>query len=105
MSKAVADPERSRRVGLRVLLIAGMRYVLLRPGLKKPVMHLLKFAPGLLMAAKRFGVRAGLAQDMGDRPISRHLGHSGLARQGRLSVRGAEIHAELRSAMLGQRDE
>jgi hypothetical protein len=104
MSKAVADPERTRRVGLRALLIAGMRYVLLRPGLKKLVMRLLTFFPGLLMTAKRFGVRAGLAQDMGDQPISRYLGHSGLSKQGGLSVRGARIHAELRNAILGQRE-
>lgn len=84
---------------LRSWIAKCMRYVLLRPTLKKPIMQLLAIVPGLSLSLKRFGVRAGLAQSMGPGHLTIHRRHQDLVRQGKLSVREAQIYRELSKAM------
>jgi hypothetical protein len=88
----------------RALLVAAIRYVLVRPALKRWLLRMVSVTPGLLMAIKRFGVRAGLADMMG--PAHRALNGraSSLGSQGHLSVRAMHIYDELRRAMAAKGD-
>ncbi|WCE05198.1 hypothetical protein [Pseudoxanthomonas sp. JBR18] len=76
-----------------------MRFVLLRPALKRPLIRILSITPGVLLAIKRFGVRAGLAQSMGHGHTAINGRPKVLVQELGLSARGAQILDELRNAM------
>lgn len=81
------------------MLIGAMRYILLRPALKRGLMRGLSVAPSLLLVAKRFGARAGLGDVMGHGHLAINGRSSNPALQGRLNARGARIYDDLRRAM------
>lgn len=81
------------------VLVGLMRYALLRPRLKQLALRMLAVHPGLLLALKRFAVRAGLASDMGHRHIAINGRSRGPDGQMQLSSRAARIFAELQAAL------
>ncbi|MBN6109988.1 hypothetical protein [Xanthomonas bonasiae] len=80
-------------------LVGLMRYVLLRPQLKKAVLRVLAVHPQSLMAIKRFGVRVGLAADMGPRLEVSSGRNAPMAGYRPLSSRAARILEDLQRAM------
>ncbi|ASK90929.1 hypothetical protein Xtri_03540 [Xanthomonas campestris pv. trichodesmae] len=84
---------------LRAVLAGAIRYVLVRPSLKRRLMRALSATPGLLMAIKRLGVRFGLGGLMGPGHLAINGRASDLASQGRMTARAARIYEDLRRAM------
>ncbi|QWN25985.1 hypothetical protein DGM85_04270 [Xanthomonas phaseoli pv. phaseoli] len=93
----------SPRTGiLRSVLARAIRYVLVRPLLKRSLMRALSSTPGLLMAVKRLGVRFGMASLMGPGHLAINGRASSLALQGRMTARAARIYEDLRCAMVAR---
>ncbi|UYB51746.1 hypothetical protein OCJ37_17520 [Xanthomonas sp. AM6] len=80
------------------MLVGLMRYALLRPRLKNAALRMLSLHPGVLLALKRFAVRAGLAADMGHRHIAINGRSRGPGGPMQLSSRAARIFAQLQAA-------
>lgn len=86
-----------RRVGRT--LARAIRYVLIRPAVKKPVMAMLRLHPGFLMRLKRFAVRSGLAVDMGPSSVSVDGIPLNALKREQLSPRGNRILVKLEQAL------
>ncbi|MCC8536187.1 hypothetical protein ACDH70_16550 [Xanthomonas axonopodis pv. poinsettiicola] len=84
---------------LRAVLAGAIRYVLVRPSLKRLLMRALSATPGSLMAIKRLGVRFGLGGLMGHGHLAINGRANGLAPQERMTARAARIYEDLRLAM------
>jgi FkbM family methyltransferase len=86
-----------RRVG--GVLVRAIRYVLIRPAVKKIAIAMLRLHPGFLMRLKRFAVRSGLAVDMGPSSVSVDGIPSNTLKREQLSPRGNRILVKLEQAL------
>ncbi len=86
-----------RRIG--GALARAIRYVLVRPAVKEPVIAVLRLHPTFLMRLKRFAVRSGLAVDMGPSSVSVDGIPLNALRREQLSPRGTRILVKLEQAL------
>jgi len=84
-------------------LIRAIRYVLIRPAIKKPVIAMLRLHPGFLMRLKRFAVRSGLAVEMGPSSVSVDGIPLNALKREQLSPRGNRILVKLEQALAERR--